>query len=101
MVRSATGLVLRRHMAGFVSAVDTDAATCTFTYTQTSPPVLALGEDGAALIRISGDLVRLDAANAGAVTTGPTLAAEGIFMRLSAPDGEGPLEAAPGVRRPT
>ncbi|EIE51562.1 hypothetical protein ATI53_10797 [Salipiger aestuarii] len=35
-------------------------AECRFTYTQTSPPVLVSG-NGAALVKISGDLVRLEA----------------------------------------
>lgn len=52
-------------------------AACRFTYTEASPPVLAVGEDAhgpAALMKISGDLVRLDAPDAagegGAFTSG-------------------------------
>lgn len=37
-----------------------DGAACRFTYTETSPPVFVTGDDSA-LIRISGDLVRLEA----------------------------------------
>lgn len=37
-----------------------DGGVCRFTYTETSPPVL-VSRDDAALIRISGDLVRLEA----------------------------------------
>ena len=47
-----------------IAQVFPDGITCRFTYIQTSPPVLAVGESGetpAALIKISGDLVRLDA----------------------------------------
>ncbi|MFD2738802.1 DUF305 domain-containing protein [Sulfitobacter aestuarii] len=73
-----------------------DGAACTFAYTETSPPVLAVGQNGAALVRISGDLVRLDAEDAGAVTTGPSLMADGIAMRLSAPGDDGALDVSAG-----
>ncbi|SNS06821.1 DUF305 domain-containing protein [Antarctobacter heliothermus] len=39
-----------------------DGATCVFTYTASSPAVLAVGPD-AAVMKISGDLVRLDRAD--------------------------------------
>ena len=47
-----------------IAKVFPDGAACRFTYTETSPPVLVTGNDGA-LIRISGDLVRLEAVGDG------------------------------------
>lgn len=67
-------------------------AKCTFNYTTTSKPALAIGEiDGsaAALLKISGDLVRLNAGS-----TGATWEADGISVSLSATDGNDALEAA-------
>ena len=61
-----------------------DGARCTFTYTEDSPPVLAAGhqEDGASgLLKISGDLVRLET-DAASLTRGPTLSAQGISVRV-------------------
>ncbi|MDV4166483.1 DUF6692 family protein [Rhodovulum sp. FJ3] len=43
-----------------IEKVFPDGTDCRFTYTQTSPPVLVTGRDSA-LIRISGDLIRLEA----------------------------------------
>lgn len=43
-----------------IAKVFPNGAACRFTYTETSPPVLVTG-DNSALIRISGDLVRLEA----------------------------------------
>lgn len=43
-----------------IAKVFPDGGTCRFTYTASSPPVLVSADD-AALIRISGDLVRLEA----------------------------------------
>ncbi|MGP6090036.1 DUF305 domain-containing protein [Antarctobacter jejuensis] len=45
-----------------------NGATCRFTYTETSPAVLAVGAD-AALMKISGDLVRLELQSDDAQTT--------------------------------
>ncbi|MFX0544624.1 DUF305 domain-containing protein [Roseovarius sp. S1116L3] len=59
-------------------------AACTFYYTTESPASLAIGEvDGAVagLVKLSGDLVRLEAD-----ASGQTLSAEGITMKLSAAD---------------
>ncbi|WP_205321632.1 DUF305 domain-containing protein [Tritonibacter mobilis] len=42
-----------------IAQVFADGAGCTFTYTETSPPVFVSGND-TALVRISGDLIRLD-----------------------------------------
>ncbi len=66
-----------------------DGAACTFNYTTQSPASVAIGKvDGkaAALVKLSGDLVRLDADE-----TGRILTADGITMRLSAPDEVGDL----------
>lgn len=65
-----------------------DGPACTFSYTQTSPPVLAIGDDGAAFVKLSGDLVQLDAEDTAALSTGPTLTADGITLGLSAPGGD-------------
>jgi hypothetical protein len=57
-----------------IAQVFPDGITCRFTYTRTSPPVLAVGESGdtaAALVKISGDLVRLE--------SGTTLPGRGSF----------------------
>ncbi len=43
-----------------IAKVFPEGGTCRFTYTESSPPVLISGDD-VALIRISGDLVRLEA----------------------------------------
>lgn len=70
-------------------------AACVFTYTPDSPPVLALGSaDGAgtaALIKISGDLVRLNGDTGGSVFT-----ADGMSLRLAAPNGADALEVTAG-----
>lgn len=71
-----------------------DGPTCTFTYTTTSPPVLAIGGDGAALVKLSGDLIRLDAEDAAALQTGPILITDGIALGLSAPGSEAALAAS-------
>ena len=67
---------------------------CTFTYTTTSRPALAVGRiDGGsvALAKISGDLVRLEAGDAGS-----TWGTEGMTVALSAPSGTGTLDANSG-----
>ena len=69
-------------------------AACTFTYTTTSRPALAVGRiDGGsvALAKISGDLVRLEAGDAGS-----TWGTEGMTVALSAPSGPGTLDANSG-----
>ena len=71
-----------------------DGAACTFTYTTTSRPALAVGRiDGGsvALAKISGDLVRLEAGDAGS-----TWGKEGMTVALSAPSGTGTLAANSG-----
>ncbi len=50
-----------------IAKVLPEGATCRFTYTTSSPAVLAVGADAAAM-KISGDLVRLDLQTAGAQT---------------------------------
>jgi hypothetical protein len=67
---------------------------CVFTYTQSSPPVLAIGKDGAGLVKLSSDLVLLDPADSDLQGNGATLTAEGITVALGTPDQEGTLNAA-------
>ncbi|SPH25003.1 hypothetical protein DEA8626_04037 [Defluviimonas aquaemixtae] len=62
-----------------------DGAACTFTYTEDSPPVLAVGasDDGpVAAVKISGDLVRLSA-DESSVIAARAFTAPGIAMNLS------------------
>ncbi len=69
---------------------------CTFAYTSDSPAVLAIGsvDDGmAGLVKLSGDLVRLDVPSDGDVATGVAPRADGLAMQVSAPGG-GALNAA-------
>lgn len=78
-------------------------AACVFTYTQNSPAVLAVGDpDGVtlALVKISGNLVRLDTQNDSASLSGPrlSLALEGISISLERPD-EADLSPQPGERQ--
>lgn len=69
-------------------------AACTFAYTRGSPPVLAVGAEGG-LVKISGDLVRLET-DAATLPTGPALSAEGISVRVTAPGDGAALEAQGG-----
>ncbi len=46
-----------------IAQVFPDGAACSFTYTETSPPVFVAGDD-TALVKISGDLVQLSGENA-------------------------------------
>jgi len=67
-----------------------EGSTCTFNYTTESPASLAIGQAdgaGAGLVKLSGDLVRLEAD-----ASGQTLNAEGITMKLSAADSSETLE---------
>ncbi|WP_175304796.1 DUF305 domain-containing protein [Phaeobacter sp. S60] len=61
-----------------ISRVFPAEAECRFTYTETSPPVLAI-RDGVALIKISGDLVRLE-------STGDRFAADPILAEIRKTD---------------
>ncbi|WP_238367930.1 DUF305 domain-containing protein [Mesobacterium pallidum] len=57
-----------------ITRVFPDGGTCRFTYTKGSPAVLATGADGSdqiALIKISGDLVRLNASSERAFSQAP------------------------------
>lgn len=79
-----------------------NGARCTFHYTEDSPPVLAIAaqDDGAAgLLKISGDLVRLDT-EATAQTRGTTLRAQGIAVQVTAPGGAADPEAQIGELQP-
>jgi hypothetical protein len=69
-----------------------DGAACTFNYTKTSPASLAMGKvEGTetALVKLSGDLIRLKADDSGRALT-----ADGITMRLSPPNENGSLDIA-------
>lgn len=62
-----------------------DGPACTFNYTTGSPAVLALGEldgEAAGLVKLSGDLVRVDTSTAGFGT-------DGLTIRLTAAEDEG------------
>jgi len=70
-----------------IARVFPDGAACRFTYTEGSPPVLVAGESAqgtAALVKISGDLVRLDASETGPV--GGTFTAEPLSAELHETD---------------
>ena len=74
-----------------------EGPACTFRYTQGSPPVLAAspqGDGATALVKLSGDLVRFDAAGAGPLPDGARLTGEGIEIRITGPGGSGGLDAA-------
>ncbi|WP_335949444.1 DUF305 domain-containing protein [Salipiger bermudensis] len=58
-----------------------DGPDCAFTYTEASPPVLAVDADGA-LLRISGDLVRLEPRGEG------RFAADPLSVSLTPTDGD-------------
>jgi len=62
-------------------------ARCTFSYISGSPPVVAFANDGTTLVKISGDLVRLETTPA-ALATGPTASAPGITMTIAGPGDE-------------
>ncbi|MBY6002355.1 DUF305 domain-containing protein [Salipiger bermudensis] len=53
-----------------IATVLPDGATCRFTYTETSPAVLAVGPEAAAM-KISGDLVRLERQGEDSFAAGP------------------------------
>ncbi|MCF3931803.1 DUF305 domain-containing protein [Acuticoccus sp. M5D2P5] len=73
-----------------------EGAQCTFTYTEGSRPVMALAADGSGLVRISGDLVRLEA-EPSTLAAGPTARAPGIAMTIGGA-GDNPLGNADGAR---
>lgn len=64
-----------------IAKVFPNGGACRFTYTETSPAVLVTNDD-TALIRISGDLVRLDAEKAG-------FSAEPIYVEVHQTDDAG------------
>ncbi|MGR3438073.1 DUF6692 family protein [Salipiger abyssi] len=63
-----------------IAKVFPDGTACRFTYTETSPPVLVTADDGA-LIRVSGDLVRLEA-------DGDSFAADPLTAQVNQTDDE-------------
>lgn len=71
---------------------------CVFTYTQGSRPVLAVGDQqgtAAALLKISGDLVKLSA-DESSTATAPVLSAPGITLHVSGRDGGELASKEPG-----
>lgn len=71
-----------------ISQLLPEGATCIFTYTTTSPPALALGSVGgerAGLVKLSGDLVRVD-------QTATGIGTNGLTIRLAAIGDTGSLE---------
>ncbi|QQM32807.1 DUF305 domain-containing protein (plasmid) [Martelella lutilitoris] len=80
---------------GFMTEADIarlfpDGPICTFAYTSDSPAVLAIGSVGdgmAGLVKLSGDLVRLDVSSDGDIATGAAPRADGLAMHVSAPGG--------------
>ena len=79
-----------------LSALTADDTMCTFTYTPDSPPVLAVASDGMTLVKLSGDLVRLEAEDIGTVASAPAFVAEGIEMHITAVTNDTPLDTADG-----
>ena len=65
-----------------------DGPACSFHYTSDSPAVLAVGPAGdgmAGLVKLSGDLVRVEAGTG--ADSGTALRGEGIALQVSAPQG--------------
>lgn len=74
-----------------IADVFASGADCTFHYTQDSKPVLAIGEqnDGtSAILKISGDLVRLSEEGPAGRAAGSTLSAPGISLQITGRRGE-------------
>ena len=67
-----------------------EASACTFTYTSDSPAVLTIGaaDDGVAgLVKLDGDLVRLEVPSKGRVAAKVAACADGLTMQVRAPGG--------------
>lgn len=79
----------------FISDEEVDMAfpqgrSCAFTYTEDSPPVLVVGREAngtVALVKISGDLVRLQTENGAGRQPALDFVADGILMRVTSEDG--------------
>ncbi len=74
-----------------------DGPACTFTYTTRSPPVLAVGPQAgglAALLKISGDLVQVNATASDGLASGPALGADGVSVQVGPRIGSHGLNAA-------
>ena len=86
-----------------IALLDADNGRCGFTYTKDSPPALAIGSGAngaaAALVKLSGDLVRLDAPGRQSGDTTLTFAADGISVWIAAPDGGDLQDKGPGTRQ--
>ena len=65
-----------------------EGPACTFTYTDGSAPVVAVGTNGAALVKLSADLIRLEGSEEAAAAPGLVLAADSLNLRIAAVDGE-------------
>lgn len=86
-----------------ISVLFPGGATCTFAYTTDSPAVLAVGstdEGMAGLVKLSGDLVRLNIPAESDITTGVALRADGIAVQVNAP-GDGALDATSSPQEAT
>ncbi len=78
-----------------------DGATCAFTYTETSPPVLVVARQGSAavaLVKISGDLIELQTEDRDGQQAGLGFVSEGISMRAFSVAGV-PLAAVGSVEQ--
>jgi hypothetical protein len=75
--------------AGDIATLFPAGAACTFAYTTESPASLAVGEIGgqvAGLVKLSGDLVRVDAIGANG-----EMGTDGLRLRISAPGSDAAL----------
>jgi hypothetical protein len=77
-----------------VATLFPQGASCVFTYTENSRPVLAVGEGGfGALVKISGDLVQLSPDGG----SGAAFATDGLSIQVGGPQGDA-LSSAAGQR---
>jgi hypothetical protein len=85
-----------------IALLDAANGRCSFAYTKDSPAVLAIGSGAngaAALIKLSGDLVRLDAPERQSGDTALTFTADGISVWIAAPDGDDLADTDQGTRQ--
>ncbi|MCR8827919.1 DUF305 domain-containing protein [Pseudosulfitobacter koreensis] len=81
-----------------IAALFPNGQSCSFTYTTDSAPVLAIGDvagQTAGLVKLSGDLVRLDVASA------TELSVDGLTIRIGPPTGEDDATLAPVGTEPS
>ncbi len=82
---------------GEIARLFPDGPSCIFTYTSDSPAVLAIGpvdEGTAGLVKLGGDLVRVEVPSGDDIAAGVALQDEGISIQVSAPGG-GSLSGSP------